>query len=103
MAFYIFYQEKVDYAVIETGMGGLYDDTNTISNQNKLAILTRIGLDHTKILGNTIRGIAWQKAHIVQKGNSLISLWQSQPASQPASQKDYRRNSQGKKSQNFSS
>lgn len=62
MAFLIFFEEKVDYAVIETGLGGLYDATNTITNKNKVVILTKIGFDHKKILGKKLKEIAFHKA-----------------------------------------
>ena len=81
-SFYIFFREGVDYAVIETGLGGLYDATNTVSSTNKMVVLTRIGLDHTNILGNTIAKIAYQKAMIIQNKNIVISLWQKSSARQ---------------------
>lgn len=74
LAFYIFHKEKVDYAVMETGMGGLYDATNTVNRKDKLAVITRIGLDHTSVLGKTINKIAYQKAMIFQKGNITLSI-----------------------------
>lgn len=65
VAFRQFAKEKVDYGVIETGLGGQYDSTNTISRTDKLAIITKLGLDHVEILGNTIDKIARQKAGIL--------------------------------------
>jgi len=50
LSLYIFQQEKVDYAVIETGLGGTYDASNIIDDRNKIAVLTKIGKDHTEIL-----------------------------------------------------
>ncbi len=76
LAFYIFEKEKVEYAVIETGLGGLYDGTNVVDNKEKFFILTSIGFDHTQILGNTYREIAEQKAGIIQPGNQGISIQQ---------------------------
>lgn len=76
LAFYIFQKEKVDYAVIETGMGGLFDATNSVKNKNKLCLITKIGYDHTDILGNTLEKIARQKAGIIQKNNPVLSAWQ---------------------------
>ncbi len=76
LAFYIFYKEKVNYAVIEIGLGGLFDATNAPNNKNKLCVLTRIGHDHIKILGKTLDKIAFQKAGIIQKNNKVLSLWQ---------------------------
>ena len=77
MAYYIFNKEKVDYAVIETGMGGTYDATNTVSNTDKICVITRIGLDHTNILGTNLTDIAKQKAGIIQKGNEVFALKQT--------------------------
>lgn len=76
LAFYIFYKEKVNYAVMETGMGGWYDATNVVKHPSKLAIITRIGLDHTGVLGNTLSDIALQKAKIIQPGNPVIAIQQ---------------------------
>jgi len=77
MFYFAFYHYKVDYAVIETGMGGLMDGTNVVDSENKMAVITRLGLDHTKILGKNISQIAYQKAGIIQKKNSVVSLWQN--------------------------
>lgn len=76
LAFYIFWKEKVDYAVIETGMGGMFDATNSVKNKKKLCLITKIGHDHTDILGNTLEKITQQKAGIIQKGNKSISIQQ---------------------------
>jgi len=70
LAFEIFFQERVDYAVIETGLGGLYDSTNTISNPKKISVITKISLDHCQVLGNTLAEIAFQKMGVV--GNKSI-------------------------------
>jgi dihydrofolate synthase/folylpolyglutamate synthase len=74
LAYYIFFREEVDYAVVETGLGGQYDATNIVMSENKLCILTRIGLDHTKVLGNTLSKIADQKVRIVQRKNTIITI-----------------------------
>lgn len=80
LAYYMFFKEKLDYAVIETGLGGMLDATNTVTNKNKICILTKIGLDHTEILGKTISKIAEQKAAITQKQNTTISIQQTENA-----------------------
>ena len=72
-----FNEQKIDYAVIETGLGGMYDMTNQFNPANKMAVLTKIGLDHTAVLGNTIEEIAVQKAGIIQEGNQVITFTQS--------------------------
>lgn len=77
LAYYIFYKEKVDYAVVEAGLGGLLDGTNVVDRPDKLAVITRIGFDHMEILGNTLTEIATQKAGIIQNKNVLITLRQS--------------------------
>lgn len=76
LAFYIFWKEKVDFAVMETGLGGLYDGTNVVRNPGKITVITQIGLDHMNILGNTIDKIAHQKAEIIHSGNTVLSVWQ---------------------------
>lgn len=76
LAFSIFSKSKVDYAVMETGMGGLYDATNTVHNENKIAVITKIGFDHMHILGNTLSKIAYQKAKIIHRNNLTISIEQ---------------------------
>ncbi len=65
MAFKYFEEEKVDIAVIETGLGGLLDSTNIITPI--LSIITNIGYDHQNILGNTLPEIATQKAGIIKQ------------------------------------
>lgn len=80
LAFYIFRKEKVSYAVMETGLGGWYDATNVVSRQDKLSVLTKIGLDHTSILGKTIEKIALQKAMIINENSQAISINQDKKA-----------------------
>lgn len=67
-----FSDEKVDYAVIECGMGGLEDATNV--EKENLAVITSISLDHTKFLGDTVEKIARQKAGIIRE-NSVCVLY----------------------------
>lgn len=63
--------ENCEYIILETGMGGRLDSTN-IQSENKLCILTRIALDHTSHLGNSIESIAQEKLGIIQNNNSVI-------------------------------
>lgn len=72
LAFWIFKQHKCDYVVCETGMGGLLDSTNLIPHP-LCAVITRIDLDHTAVLGDTIEEIAYQKAGII-KENSVVAV-----------------------------
>ena len=74
LALRLFEAHRVDYGVIETGLGGRYDSTNTVRRLDKLAVITRLGLDHTEILGNTLEEIAWQKAGIIPYGGTVIAL-----------------------------
>lgn len=76
-SFWVFEREKVDYAVIETGMGGLYDATNVAGRPDKVCVITDIGFDHMHVLGHTMREIAAQKVGIVHENNPLIMYQQS--------------------------
>lgn len=78
MAYQWFYEERVDYAVIETGLGGLFDGTNVINNSDTVILITPIGLDHTAILGTTTTEIALQKAGILHNKNITFSSDQYQ-------------------------
>lgn len=70
IAFLYFAQQKVDIAVIETGVGGRLDATNIITPQ--LSIITSIGLDHTETLGTTLEEIATEKAGIIKPNVPVI-------------------------------
>jgi len=70
MAFKYFSDCKIDYAVIEVGMGGRLDSTNIINPI--LSIITNIGKDHTKFLGESIPEIATEKAGIIKKNVPVI-------------------------------
>jgi dihydrofolate synthase/folylpolyglutamate synthase len=70
MAFVYFAESRVDIAVVETGLGGRLDATNTMTPI--ITIITEIGLDHTKILGKTLRPIAREKAGILKSGVPCI-------------------------------
>jgi len=76
-AYWVFQKEKVDYAVMETGLGGLHDSSNIASRPDKLCVLTDIGLDHMHVLGRTIEEIAKQKVGIVKPSNTVMMHTQS--------------------------
>lgn len=76
LAFWIFSKEKVDYAVVEVGLGGLLDGTNVIDREDKISVITDIGFDHTEILGNKIEEIASQKAGIINPNSDVFMLKQ---------------------------
>ncbi|WP_336716536.1 folylpolyglutamate synthase/dihydrofolate synthase family protein [Chryseobacterium mucoviscidosis] len=71
MAFEYFYQQNVDIAIIEVGLGGRLDSTNII--KPLVSAITNVQLDHQNILGNTIEEIAGEKAGIVKTGVLVIS------------------------------
>ncbi|MCR4329624.1 MAG: Mur ligase family protein [Candidatus Roizmanbacteria bacterium] len=77
IAYVWFYEERVDYAVIETGVGGLFDGTNVVERTDKVCLLTKIGLDHTSVLGKTTKAIAAQKTGIIYAKNVVFSCDQS--------------------------
>ncbi len=70
LAFDYFAKEKVDIAVIETGLGGRLDSTNVITPL--LSIITNISYDHQNLLGNTLDKIAFEKAGIIKKNGIVI-------------------------------
>lgn len=70
IAFEYFKQEKVDFACIEVGMGGRLDATNVINSV--VSVITSIGFDHTKELGNTLGKIAYEKAGIIKENGILV-------------------------------
>jgi dihydrofolate synthase/folylpolyglutamate synthase len=77
LCFDYFAQEKVDIAIIETGLGGRLDSTNVISPL--LSIITNIGWDHTDMLGDTLEKIAFEKAGIIKpKTPVVIGEYQSE-------------------------
>ncbi|MBK7106464.1 MAG: bifunctional folylpolyglutamate synthase/dihydrofolate synthase [Ignavibacteriae bacterium] len=70
LAFQYFAKEKVDFAVIETGLGGRLDATNTITPL--ISVITSISLEHTNILGNKIPQIAFEKAGIIKNKIPIV-------------------------------
>jgi dihydrofolate synthase / folylpolyglutamate synthase len=70
VAFIYFLKERVDYAVIETGLGGRLDATNIV--KPLLSVITRIGYDHTALLGTTLEAIAGEKAGIIKENTPVV-------------------------------
>jgi dihydrofolate synthase/folylpolyglutamate synthase len=70
MAFLAFSEEKVDFAVIETGLGGRLDSTNIV--MPILSIITNISYDHKDVLGNTLQEIAAEKAGIIKENVPVL-------------------------------
>jgi len=75
MALWYFNKEKVDYAVIETGLGGRLDSTNVINPE--ISVITTVSEDHREILGKNIKKIAQEKAGIIKKDVPAISCIQT--------------------------
>ncbi|ATP55004.1 dihydrofolate synthase [Pedobacter ginsengisoli] len=80
MAFSYFYEQNVDIAIIEVGLGGRLDSTNIITPE--LSVITNISLDHTNILGNTLKEIAGEKAGIIKPGIPVV-IGESHPETDP--------------------
>ncbi len=70
MMFLYFAEKKVQYAVLEVGMGGRFDATNAADGD--IAVITNVSLDHTEYLGKTIYDIAFEKAGIIKEKSFVI-------------------------------
>ena len=71
MALYAFNKANVDYAVMETGMGGRLDATNVLTPE--LSIITNVSIEHEMYLGNTIAQIAYEKGGIIKKNTPVVT------------------------------
>jgi dihydrofolate synthase/folylpolyglutamate synthase len=78
MAFELFARSRLDYAVVEVGLGGRLDATNLTSPA--VSVITRIGYDHVQVLGRTLRKIAGEKAGIMRPDRSVVVAAQEQEA-----------------------
>lgn len=72
LAFLYFAEQKVDFLLLEAGMGGNNDSTNVI-RQPLLSIITNVALDHCAYLGNTLQAIAGEKSGIIKQGSPVIT------------------------------
>ena len=72
MAFHAFAKRRLDWQVLEVGMGGTLDATNTVESP-QVCVITSISLDHTKILGDTVEAIARDKAGIIKPGATVVT------------------------------
>ncbi|MGY6648844.1 bifunctional folylpolyglutamate synthase/dihydrofolate synthase [Wenyingzhuangia sp. IMCC45574] len=70
LSFEYFKDVKVDYVVLETGLGGRLDSTNVVDPL--VSVITNIGLDHTQFLGNTLPKIAAEKAGIIKQNRPVV-------------------------------
>lgn len=80
MAFQCFHEHQVDWAIIETGMGGRLDSTNVV--QPVMSVITNIGMDHQQFLGDTLPAIAAEKAGII-KGKCPVLVGRFQDETHP--------------------
>lgn len=76
LAFYYFANQKVDIAIVETGLGGRLDSTNIVTPE--VAVITNISMDHTQFLGDTLAKIAAEKAGII-KSTIPVIIGETQP------------------------
>ncbi|KAI0053016.1 FolC bifunctional protein [Auriscalpium vulgare] len=76
VAFHAFLTLNVDATILEVGVGGAYDSTNIVPKPIVTGV-SALGIDHTAVLGNTIRDIAWQKGGIYKEGVPALTV--SQP------------------------
>lgn len=77
IAFLYFLHSKVDFVVMETGLGGDTDATNAVEN-TLISVITKISLDHIGILGDTLSDIAKVKSGIIKKDSIVVSGVQKQ-------------------------
>ena len=70
MAFLYFKQKKVDFLVLEVGLGGRLDATNVVDPL--ISVITNIGLEHTDYLGKTISSVAYEKAGIIKRNKPVV-------------------------------
>src|SRR5262249_52784563 len=73
IAFSYFQEQKVDWLVLEVGLGGRLDATNVIEKP-AVSLISPIGLEHQAILGKTIAKIAWEKAGIIKPGEFAATV-----------------------------
>ena len=71
IAFLKFQASKVDYAVIECGIGARLDSTNIITPE--ISCITSVGLDHCEALGDTIEQIAYEKSFVIKEGKPFVA------------------------------
>lgn len=79
IGFMYFAEERVDYVILEVGLGGRYDSTNIIKKP-LASVITTIDYDHIDILGDTLEKIAYQKGGIIKKDSIVISYPQEKEA-----------------------
>jgi len=71
IAFKYFNDKKVDFAVVEVGLGGRFDATNIVKPE--ISVITNVSLEHQNILGNKIKDIAFEKAGIIKNNTPIVT------------------------------
>lgn len=79
MAFLYYYEKKCDIVILEVGMGGRFDATNIIQS-SLVSVITKIAMDHTDVLGDTLSKIAYEKAGIIKNGGMVVTYPQEESA-----------------------
>ena len=79
MAMVYFKEQRIDYGIIEAGLGGRMDFTNAVGHP-RLTVITPVGMDHVPVLGTTLAEIAREKAGIIKAGCPLVCGRQEAPA-----------------------
>jgi len=74
LAFLYFKEMKIDYAVLEAGIGGRLDSTNVVIPE--VSVITNVSLEHTEVLGDTVLKIAVEKGGIIKPGHPLVTATQ---------------------------
>lgn len=81
MAFHVFLKEGIETAVVECGIGGEYDSTNILSKDaTSVTAITKLGIDHVGMLGNTVEKIAWHKGGVMKEGVECFTVPQAEGA-----------------------
>ena len=70
-AFLVFAEEKIDWVVVEVGLGGRLDSTNVVDG--KICVITNVALEHTDVLGDSLVQIALEKAGIIKRGSVVVT------------------------------
>ena len=81
LAFKYYADKKADAVVLEVGLGGRLDATNVVKRP-KVSVITKIDLDHTGILGDTIEQIAFEKCGIIKNGCPVVSTAENKGAAE---------------------
>lgn len=71
IAMLFFREEQVEYCILETGLGGRLDATNSVEKK-EISVITKIGFDHMEYLGNTLKEIAAEKAGIIRENTPVV-------------------------------